>query len=99
MDTFMVTVVLMAVCIIEGIITIATKKIPRMGTDKYTEESIRAYAVPRGITIILLSLSVMGFSYALRKTSFSRISLIAFIILVIMVIVHFVIKKKMLVKK
>lgn len=95
--------IIMGLIALSGVIMVITNKPLFIGTGKYTEESLKKYSRPAGITTILLGASGLAFLYTMRLFFDEKISgwitLACLAVVIISIISNIVIIKKTLVKK
>lgn len=92
-----------AVLVLWGLLEIVTNKPLRRGAQSYTEESLRRYARPSGVMIMIMGVTFFAFLYTLRKFFDEKMSgvvvIICLVLMILSMIGHVVVGKKILVKK
>lgn len=90
---------IMIVIALMGLLMVALKKPLFIGSEKYTEESIKKYCVSAGVCVMLMGLSGFAFMYFLSHAFGSWQMAVSGIAVIIFIIANIVVTKKTLVKK
>lgn len=95
--------IFMGLIVLMGLIMVITNKPMFIGTDKYTEDSLKKYPRPAGIVTMLMGASGCLFLYTMRLFFDGKISgwitIECLALTIIAIIANIVVNKKILVKK